>query len=87
MFDAVVIFSMSFLLSGVLIEMSSALDGGVQCNKYSTQEARSVCTKFNGIIIILSLGLPIILGILTYILSKQKKLKQFKSRRERLWHK
>lgn len=87
MFDAVVVFTMSFLLSGVLLEMSSALDGGVECNKYSTQEQRTFCTKLNGVFLVLAVGVPIILGISTYILAKKKRLEPHRSRKERLLHK
>lgn len=84
MFGAVVIFSISFLISGLFIEASSALDNGEHCSRYKTQDARTFCTKTNAVGIVLAVALPIMFGISGYILGKKKRLTY---KKERLWYK
>jgi len=71
-FPAVMVFTLSFLIAGVLFDMSSAKDGGVECNNYSTQDERSLCTKLNGIFLVLTIGVPVMGSIVTYMVAKRK---------------
>jgi len=71
-FDAVVVFTMTFLLASVLLPMTSALDGGKYCNHFNTESKRSFCTKTNGVILVLSIAVPVILGLLAYHFAKNK---------------
>lgn len=84
MFAAVVVFTMSFLVSGVLLEASSALDNGEHCSRYKIQDDRTFCTKANAVAIVLAVSLPVMFGIIAYILGKKKRLV---FRKERLWYK
>lgn len=71
-FDAVVVFTITFLLASVLIPMTSALDGGEYCNHFNKEAKRSLCTKFNGVILVLAIAVPVILGLLAYHFAKNK---------------
>lgn len=72
LFPAVIVFTLSFLIAGVLFEMSSAKDGGVECNTYPTQNERSLCTKLNGVFLVLTIGVPVMGSIVTYMVAKRK---------------
>lgn len=65
-FPAVVVFSLLFLISGVLVEFSSLNDNGERCSKYSSQDLRVVCTKVNALLSVLAVSVPVIAGIITY---------------------
>ena len=73
MFGAVMVFSISFIFSGYFIQVSSVDDGGVKCNKINDLDERTLCTKMNGVSIILAFALPIMAGMSTYILARKKK--------------
>lgn len=76
LYPAVVVFSLSFLISGVLIDFTSINDGGVECNSKPLKQ-KNLCTKLNGIIIILAPTIPILagLGTFAYFRNKEKQLK------------
>lgn len=86
-FPAVVVFVMSFLVAGAIIEQTSALDGGVECNTHDTQKERSLCLKLNGVALILAITVPIMASIAVYKLAKDQASKCHLSRKERLFHK
>lgn len=86
-FPAVVVFCMSFLVAGAIVENSSALDGGVECNTHDTQNQRSLCLKLNGVGLILSIAVPVMASLTVYKLGKDQAKKCNLSRKERLFHK
>lgn len=70
-YPAVVVFSLSFLISGVLIDFTSINDGGVECNKKPVN-LKNLCTKLNGVIMILAPTVPIMAGLGTYYYFNKK---------------
>lgn len=71
MFSSVVVFTLSFLVSGVLIEMTSTDDGGVNCHQ-KTIQLKNICTKLNIISLILAPTVPIMAGLSTYYVVQKK---------------
>ena len=71
MFSSVVVFTLSFLVAGVLFEMTSAGDGGLVCNE-KTLGLKNICTKLNIIFLVLAVSVPIIAGLSTYYVVQKK---------------
>jgi len=71
MFSSVVVFTLSFLVSGVLLEMTSAGDSGIVCHEKNL-ELKNLCTKLNIIFLVLGVSIPIIAGLSTYYVVRKK---------------
>ena len=71
MFSSVVVFTLSFLVAGVLFEMTSAGDGGLVCHE-NTVQLKNLCTKLNIIFLVLSVSVPIIAGLSIYYVVQKK---------------
>jgi len=70
LFPAVVVFTLSFLVSGALLQMSSIGDNGIACNEKTNAE-KNLCTKLNVIFLILAPTIPVMAGITTYLIGKK----------------
>jgi len=75
-YPAVVVFSLSFLISGVLLDFTSINDNGEACNEKPLKQ-KNLCTKLNGIIVILAPTLPIMAGLGTFAYFRKKEKEQF----------
>jgi len=73
-FPAVVVFTLSFLIAGVFLEITSVADGGVNCNN-KPQAEKNLCTKLNIIFLILAPTIPVMAGLGVYAYGR-KKLRQ-----------
>ncbi len=70
-FPAVVVFTLTFLISGALLEITSVADGGVNCNN-KEQAEKNLCTKLNIIFLILAPTIPVMAGIGVYVYARNK---------------
>jgi len=71
LFPAVVVFTLTFLIAGVLVDLSSVADGGVECNNKPVAE-KNLCTKLNIIFLILAPTIPVMAGLGVYVYARSK---------------
>lgn len=74
LFPAVVVFTLTFLISGALLEVTSVTDGGVNCNN-KEQAEKNLCTKLNIIFLILAPTIPVMAGLGVYVYARNKQRK------------
>ncbi len=78
LFPAVVVFTLTFLISGALLEVTSVADGGVNCNN-KPQAEKNLCTKLNIIFLILAPTIPVMAGLSVYVYARNKQRKMDKN--------
>ena len=76
LFPAVVVFSLSFLVAGALLQVSSVGDNGIACNEKTTVTEKNLCTKLNIIFLVLAPTLPLMAGLSTYLYGRKKQREQ-----------
>ena len=72
LFSSVVVFSLCFLVSGLLLEMTTVLDGGQVCHDDTTVGLKNLCTKLNIIFLVLAGTAPVIAGLSTYLVVRRR---------------
>ncbi len=74
LFPAVVVFTLSFLVSGAFLQMSSIGDNGIACNEKTNAE-KNLCTKLNIVFLILAPTIPVMAGLGVYVYARNKQRK------------
>ncbi len=71
-FPAFVVFTLAFLISGALLEVTSVADGGADCNN-KPQAEKNLCTKLNIVFLILAPSIPVMAGLGVYVYARRRK--------------